>query len=285
MKKFIGLSVMVCLLLADSPARGGLIFSASLRNGDYGGGATQNTMAPDHGGSPGVLGIVDSTEGVTFTATESTNRSNAVIYWQPGANRNSFRTHGTVSMWMYFDHEAHSAMTSWGHTWCENFGWTEYRNGMASFSGSSQHVANGPGEDDDEVNIGWTTLHGSTWYNAGSTRLEYDRWYNVGFTWGGPDNDYELWVNGVLASSFDLPGGVSLPWGVTWAPSGTNWGLGGLHERGIGLYGSSVGVTYADLQIWDEYRASAETVPEPTTALLLATGFLGLTRVLRRKRT
>ena len=56
---------MVLALVVAWTAEATLLFEASLRNGDYGGGAAVDTMDPEHGGSPHVLGIVDSVEGVT----------------------------------------------------------------------------------------------------------------------------------------------------------------------------------------------------------------------------
>ncbi len=94
--------------------------------------------------------------------------------------------------------------------------------------------------------------------------IEYGRAYEVGFTWGGPDNDFELWIDGELVGSFDLPAGVALPWGV--GGSATNLGLGANHERGYGTsgnYASVAGLTYSNLRIWDEYRSFGDTSPPP----------------------
>jgi len=67
------------LVFAGSAAFGESLFDASLRNGEYGWGTAVDTMDPDHGDSPHVLGIVDSADGVTFTSTEADGRSNGLI--------------------------------------------------------------------------------------------------------------------------------------------------------------------------------------------------------------
>jgi PKD repeat protein len=258
------LCLVSLLLLAGSAAFGSLLFDAILRNGDYGGGVAVDTMDPDQGGSPHVLGISNSGDGVMFTPTETTNRSNALINWElPSANRNLFRQHGTVSMWVFGELALHSTMTSWGALWGENYGFDGYNHGQGAFSGASSHIANGEGTEDDRLSISWSTWHNSVWYYPGGAQLEYGRWYHLGFAWGGPDYDYEFWVDGELLNHFDLPDGVTLPWGME--GSGTNWGLGDNHQRGYDAYGSNVGIIYSGLRMWDEYRAQGDTTPAPET--------------------
>jgi hypothetical protein len=53
------------MVVGGSGAVGDMLFDAPLRDGDYGAGSEIDTMDPDHGGSPHVLGIVDSSDGVT----------------------------------------------------------------------------------------------------------------------------------------------------------------------------------------------------------------------------
>lgn len=272
--------VMVGLCIALSGPASGQIFNAPLTNGDYGGGATQDTMAPIHGASPHNLGIVSSAEGTRFTSTDQYNRGNGVIYWAPGADAAAFRQHGTLSLWMNADHDPFAAMTAWGHIFCENFGWSAFHNGQSTFSGSASFVANDPGAADDALRLGWGVWHNSVWYypTAGQTiDLAFDRWYNVGYTWGGTDYDYEIWVDGELRVGYDLPTGVNLPWGMS--SSAAVVALGGAHERGMSTasYSSAVGITYRDLHLWTEVRPRGDTVPEPGTLMLALLG-VGLWR-------
>jgi len=58
-----------------------LLFSATLVNGVYGGGAVINTFPPFHGGSPGVPGVSTGPSGTTFLSTEVGGGSNALINW------------------------------------------------------------------------------------------------------------------------------------------------------------------------------------------------------------
>lgn len=278
------LAVAAALALLGSPAHGGLFIDASLKSGDYGGGLTQDTMNPNQGGSPHVLGIQDWVEGVTFTPTEGDGRSNAVIYWQPGVHREQFRRTGAIQFAVFVDSQVHGAMAHGGDIWCDNYGWNQFNHGQATFSCRTGPISGDPSH----FSLSWQALHGGNWYYVtGATAavtLDYDHWYTLGYAWGGPDHDYEFSVDGVLVGTFDLPGGVSFPWGLSSPPSGTNWGLGSLHERGIRspyAYGSCSGVTYADLKAWDEYVRlweAEQVIPEPATLSVLGLALLALAR-------
>jgi hypothetical protein len=201
---------------------------------------------------------VNSSEGVTFTPTEKDGSSNAVIYWQLGTRRNVFRRHGTIAMWVKVDRKAFSKMKKRsGSLWGENYGWNKFRHGQGAIAATITHVENGPGKVDDRLLLILTCLH-KKWYRVGpqggkQAFIEYDRWHHIGFAWGGSAHDYEIWVDRKLATWFDLPSGVRFPWGLE--QSGTNWGLGSLHERGHIRYASAVGITYRNVALWDRYVA------------------------------
>ncbi|MGI9243016.1 MAG: hypothetical protein ACR2RV_19620, partial [Verrucomicrobiales bacterium] len=219
---------------------------------------------PNHGASPHMLGIVDTADGMYYTSTEADGRSNGLVNYALGASRGSFLRSGAIAMSISVDRETHVSGAIFG----DNYGYTAFRNGQGAFEARASRVVNGDGPEDDRVRLTWNVLHPNpiTWYNVitggDEVDLEYGRVYEVGFTWGGPDNDFELWIDGELAGSFDLPTGVELPWGV--GGSATNLGLGANHERGSGAtgnYASVAGLTYSDLQIWDEYRPFGGTSP------------------------
>jgi hypothetical protein len=263
------LPAVAVILVTYLPAQASQLFSASLRNGDYGSGAAVPTFAPNHGGSPGVLGIDDSAEGATYTSTEADGRSNALINWEiPSANRTSFRTSGTVSFSFRADRELHVGGSILG----DNGGFTSFRHGQGTLGGIMGRVTNDtPDTDDDVIRLAWSTWHNNVWYGHDDVvGLDYNRWYNVGFAWGGLDNDFEIWVNGQLAAADSLPSGASLPWGF----SGVNFGLGDNHERGYDVYGSVAGATFRDYSIWDEYVSQGNTIPEPSSAISMLLGLL-----------
>ena len=103
------------------------LHTASLRDGNYGDGTAVDTMDPIHGGSPHVLGIVDSPYGVTFTSTEPDNQSNALINWYiaSAADRIAFRTKGTVSFLFKADRGTHIS----GEILADNYGFGQFQNG------------------------------------------------------------------------------------------------------------------------------------------------------------
>lgn len=244
-----------------SPAFGSLLFEASLRNGDYGAGTAVNTFAPNHGGSPGVLGIVNASDGVAFTPTEANGRSNALINWQigSGANNPTFRRTGTVSFWFKADRATHIAGSILG----DNYGFNQFHNGQGTFGVGASRKLNDTGTADDQVTMGWSTWHNNVWYDHTASQfpvLEYDRWYDVGFAWGGSEYNFEVWVDGTRVVARNLPGGVTFPWGSDALSSAFNFGLGDNHERGIDPYNSAAGVMFADIRIWNEHRAQGDTV-------------------------
>jgi hypothetical protein len=233
-------------------------------------------MDPDHGGSPHVLGIVDAADGVTYTSTETDSRSNALINWYLAdpADRVSFRTSGSVSFRFRADRATHVS----GEIFGDNYGFDQFRHGQTSIGVYAGRVAGDPGDEDDQVQISWKTGDGSAWYTHDPVTLEYDRWYHIGLAWGGPDFSHEIWVCGERGAG-DSAG--PLPWGVTWGTgSATNVGLGDNHERGYSGYGSAAGVTFADIRIWDEYRAQGDTAPcivaqPPSTGVFEPTSLFG----------
>jgi len=257
--------VITMLSLAGpvSPTFGSLLFEASLRNGNYGAGQAINTFPPNHGGSPGVLGIVNTPDGVMFTSTESNGRSNALINWQlgAGASNPTFRRTGTVSFWFKADRATHIG----GGILGDNYGFNQFHNGQGTFGVGASRKVNGAGSADDQVTVGWSTWHNNVWYDHTASQvpvLEYDRWYNIGFAWGGAQYNFEIWIDGTRIVARNLPVGVNFPWGVdsATAPSAFNFGLGDNHERGVDAYNSAAGVMFADLRIWNEYRAQGGTV-------------------------
>jgi hypothetical protein len=250
-----------------APVARGLLYQATLKSGDYGGGSA---VSPS-------TGIVDSSEGVKFVSTESDKQSNALINWVvPADRRAQFRSQGTISFLFKADRQNHVDGAILG----DNGGFNSFNNGQSTFSAVTYRLPNGSGVEDDQFHIKWSTWHNADWkYHplAGQPNLvlEYDRWYNLGFTWGGPSNNFEIWVSGTLKAQ-DSQAGAALPWGDAsmGTGSGTNIGLGDNHERGVDQNNSIAGVTFADICIWDEYRANGDThpsaedtIPTPTPTL------------------
>ena len=260
----------------STPAARGLLYQATLKVGDYGGGSA----------IPPTTGIVDSSEGVKFVPTESDNQSNALINWAiPADRRAQFRSQGTISLMFKADRQNHTN----GEILGDNCGFDAFNNGQSTFSVASYRIPNGGGVEDDQFYIKWSTWHNAVWvYHPPASQpnliLEYDRWYHLGFTWGGPINYFEIWACGALQAQ-DSQAGAALPWGDAsmGTGSGTNVGLGDNHQRDIDQYNSAAGVTFADIRIWDEYKAYGDTqlcpggaIPTPTQTPVPPTTAAGL---------
>lgn len=277
---------------AGAVADAALLYDASLRNGAYGGGFVVDTFTScsDADGSScgdgdlGNIGITDSSAGVMHTA------NNAVINYSIGrdyatAVQNTFRAQGTVSVRFFADG---STFTT-GQPFTDNYGFNQFRSGQGTFgTGFSRHagVDGVLNTGDDQVSVGWSTWHSNTWHShvTAPVLLDLDAWHHIGFAWGGADNDFEIWVNGMRVATHDLPAGTTQSWGASYLGlgSGYNFALGEIHERAFGN-GSAHGITYADLEIWSEYRADGATlVPLPASAWLAAGA---LAPLLRRRRT
>jgi hypothetical protein len=287
------IAFFVCIFAVTHVVDAAILYSASLRNGDYGGGFQVGTYLVSSpwnrsgslGGNLGTLGVVDSSAGVTFTTP------NDVINFSLGADgkdQAAFRTHGTVSV--HFKADLSAFVT--GQPFVDNYGFDQFNSGQATFgTAMSRHTGldGFANTADDKVELSWNTWHSGVWYNHVDTTndevlLDFDQWHHLGLTWGGPTNHFEMWVDGVLVASDNLPGSFSA-WGGS--NGAYNFALGEIHER---MYGNSSpsGVMFADLEVWDEYRAMGNTqspVPEPTTLMIWGTlGGLGLVAARRRKR-
>ncbi len=252
-----------------------LLYSATLKDGDYGGGFQVGTWLSSSpwnasgstGGDLTTLGIVDSSTGVTFTTR------NDVINYSLGADglgglrQSTFRTTGTVSV--FFKADRNSFVN--GQPFVDNYGFDTGFGGLATFGTFMLRHAGQDGNlntADDRVEILWNTWHNNVWYdhvdnNNDEILLDFDKWHHLGLAWGGPDNDFEVWVDGVLLASDNLPAGVALPWGGNSLGRGSayNFALGMIHARAFTSPGSPTGVIFADLEIWDEYRALGNTAP------------------------
>jgi hypothetical protein len=288
---FAGTALWLSALLASSSVQAGMLYSASLKNGSYGGGFIVDTFTstsdPD-GSSAGDgnlsnIGIVNTAAGVNYTA------NNAVINYSigrdfGGAMQTSFRTHGTVSVRFKASLQDHVG----GQPFTDNYGFNQFNSGQGTFGTAMSRSIGTDGlakTADDRVSIGWSTWHlgiSGNWRNhvAAPILLTYDDWHYLGFTWDGAAKKFEIWVDGVLRAADMLPSGATGSWGASWLGLGSayNFALGEIHERAFGN-SSTYGVTFSDLTIWDEYRTlggtqAPQVIPEPSTGFLLGIGSL-----------
>lgn len=294
------------ILMSSNGADASLLYSASLKNGDYGAGYIVDTFPPGGNGSTtcfNASGIGCSTDGGNLSDIGITNTSNGVLYTLQNAvinysmgrdygqaTMNSFRSHGTVS----FRFNADLASFIAGQPFTDNYGFNQWNNGQGTNgSNFSRHVgADGQsGTADDQVQVGWGTWTPSAWvYHipGGAVLLPFEQWNYIGFAWDDASDSWDVWVNGVLAyhdgdtRSWYSAAGLGNPY---------NFALGMIHQRGITPPGSPAGIMFADLNIWDEYRTLGGTVapippnptiPEPATLILLGIGLAGLSVRLRR---
>lgn len=285
---------VVSMVSAAPHASAAMLYGASLKDGSYGGGFVVDTFSscsdPDGSscgdGNLANIGVSNTASGVAFTA------SNAVVNYSIGrdygtATQNSFRSQGTVSVSLNASGEMHVT----GQPFTDNYGFNQFNSGQGSFGMGLYRNAGADttlNTSDDMLSISWSTWHDNVWYSHVQTPVlfSYDQWHDLGFAWGGPSNDFEVWVDGELRASHNLPGGVTQSWGSPWTGLGSayNLALGEIHERVVGN-SSTYGVTFADLEIWNEYRpdgASLAPVPLPSVAWLFASAFVPLLR--RRKK-
>lgn len=266
-------------LTSPPPVPGGvtpeLLVSASLRDGDYGGGSVINRMScvawcwlgsVGHGAQYGVQGVQNGPYGVTYLSTEPGGLSDALINWQlPSAKRTPFRTSGTASMCITLDRDGHVSGWFLG----DHYGYDQFAHGQGTFGSYAGRLNKGTADkDDDQWAFHTNFWYNNTWYPGGqSPPLEYDRTYRIGIAWGGPTNAFEYWVDGNLVRA----GTVPLPWGsagLGWG-SATNLALGDNHERGVHSYGTLAGARFSDLHLWKGYIAQGDsTAACPQHAIL-----------------
>ena len=291
------LAASLCGLAAAGTAQAASLYSASLRNGDYGGGFIVDTFTscgdPDGSscgdGNLSNIGITDSADGVLYSLG-SDNLRNAVINYSIGrdygpATMNSFRSHGTVSV--RFNANLQTFLN--GQPFTDNYGFNQFNSGQGTFGTAMSRNSGADGQAgtaDDRVQITWNTWYNNVWTTrqTGSVLLTFDEWNYLGFAWDDLADTWEIWVNGVRVS---LNNGV-VPWGSA-AGLGNpyNFALGMIHQRAFTPPGSPAGVTFADLNIWDEYRPLGGTqappaVPEPAGLALLGLGMAILAATRRR---
>ena len=294
------LALALAGLVIPGPSNATTLFDASLRNGNYGGGAKIDmfTSCSDASGRTcgngnlSEIGLVESAAGTTFTSTEADKQSNAVVSWYlpglpsalVGSKQLTFRTQGTLSFAFRADSAKNpdgSLKFIAGSLFTDNKGFNSFNNGQSSFSSAASR-SNGSdgiaGTPDDQVLVGWNSWHTSlpgNWKAHGSGLASFDEWHRLGFTWGGPTHDFELWVDGVLTAYDDPFAAAFQAWGDSnYSGSGANLALGDIHQRGNDGEHSVAGVTFADLRIWNEVVAfgDAMPIPEPGTATLVAAG-------------
>ncbi len=99
-----GLALAICLV--TQPCRAGLLYDASLRNGDYGGGFKVGSYlsgslwnaSGSAGGTLSTLGIIDSASGVKYTTTYDVINFSLGADSKGGVRQSGFRSTGTISV-------------------------------------------------------------------------------------------------------------------------------------------------------------------------------------------
>jgi len=291
------LALTLAGLALPGPSNATTLFDASLRSGNYGGGAKIDmfTSCSDASGRTcgngnlSEIGLVESASGVTFTSTESDSQSNAVVSWYlaglpstlVGSKQLTFRTQGTLSFAFRADSTKNpdgSLKFIAGSLFTDNKGFNSFQNGQSSFASTASRnngVDGIAGTPDDQVQVGWNSWHSGSWRAHGTGFASFDEWHRLGVTWGGPTHDFELWIDGVLKAYDDPFAAAFQAWGdPNYSGSGANVALGDIHQRGFDAENGVAGVTFADLRIWNEAVAfgDAMPIPEPGTATLLAAG-------------
>lgn len=287
------LALVLTGLVVPGASNAAMLFDASLRSGNYGGGAKIDmfTSCSDASGRTcgngnlNEIGLVESASGVTFTSTQNDSQSNAVVSWYlaglpsafVGSKQLTFRTQGTLS----FAFRADSALFIGGSLFTDNKGFNSFNNGQSSFSSAASRNSGSDGiagTPDDQVLVGWNSWHTSlpgNWKAHGTGLASFGEWHRLGVTWGGPTHDFELWVDGVLKAYDDPFAAAFQAWGDSnYSGSGANVALGDIHQRGVDGENGVAGVTFADLRLWNEAVAFGDAIPipEPGTATLVATG-------------
>lgn len=279
--------LFVSLLAFSTPTDGSLLYHASLKNGDYGGGhkvgawnGTGWNASGSTGGDLSQLGIVDSSSGVTYTTRHDVINFSLGADGKGGSRQGDFRTRGTVSVMFRADLAAFTG----GQPIVDNYGFNRFRSGQGTFGTGLSRNAGSDGivnTSDDRVEFGWTTWHGGVWYSHVDTAndevlADFDRWHHLGLTWGGTTNPFEVWLDGQLVATDNRGLGA---WGSSGLNSAYNFALGEIHERQYGD-SSTTGITYANFRIWDEVRAYGDTtpgggaVPEPSSLAIF--GLIGV---------
>jgi hypothetical protein len=296
--KLLSWTSLAGLFLLPMMGHATLLVEASLRDGQYGGGlkvdmfatCSQPSGAGCGNGSLSEIGIVDSSQGVAFLATQADQQSNAVVNWylrgiSPDP-RTLFRTVGTISFAFKAKLDSHVG----GQVLSDNYGFNQFNNGQSTFSASVGRYFGPDGiakTQDDRLSFGFSTWHNNVWRShvaANSALTTYDQWHRVGLTWGGPNHDFELWIDGQRLAHNDPFSGAFPPWGSSslGLGSATNFALGDIHERGIDGENGTSGMTFSDIRIWNQYVDKGDSVspiPEPDTyaMLLVGLGLLGWT--------